>query len=108
MFRPTGDHFYTMSLVERDDAIASGYLNEEVACVAFTSQAVGTVPLHRLFNPTSGDHFYTTSDAERNNAVANLGYQNEGEVCFLFCRRSRRRRPILSPFSSFLVNTVSR
>jgi len=54
---------------------------EGVACFVFPNQAAGTVPLHRLFNPTSGDHFYTTDDKERNNAA---GYNSEGDACFVF------------------------
>jgi hypothetical protein len=44
-----GDHFYTTSAAERDNAIANfGYSSEGVACYVFDSQAPGTTPLYRL------------------------------------------------------------
>jgi hypothetical protein len=80
---PRGDHFYTTSLPERDNAILKlGYRNEDEACFVFPNQVPGTTPLHRLFQPTTSGHFYTTSDAERDHALQNLGFQNEGEACF--------------------------
>ncbi len=79
------DHFYTIALAERDNAIESySYRNEGVACYVSAQATAGTVALHRLFNPTSGDHFYTTSDSERDNAIANSGYQSEGEACYVY------------------------
>jgi hypothetical protein len=80
-----GDHFYTTSLAERDNAIAAfGYRSEDIACYAYDSQVPGTTPLYRLLNPTIGHHFYTTSAAERDNAVGNLGYQSEGIACYVY------------------------
>ena len=80
----SGDHFYTTSVAERDNAVANGYRNEGVACQVFPAAGTGTTPLLRAFNPTSGDHFYTTSAAERDNAVTKLGYVNEGVACHVF------------------------
>jgi len=38
-FNPTsGDHFYTTSAAERDNAVANGYRNEGVTCHVFPSQ----------------------------------------------------------------------
>lgn len=83
-----GDHFYTTSTVERDNAAANlGYVREDAADTtyfAFTSPGHGRVALYRLFNPNSGDHFYTTSEFERDNAWTNLGYVKEGIACFVF------------------------
>src|SRR6266542_2365697 len=81
--RPVGDHFYTTSAAERDNAVANlGYVDESVACWApVILQGVGRTGFFRLFSPASGDHFYTTSAPERDNAVANLGYINEGIAC---------------------------
>src|SRR6266508_3990202 len=81
--RPVGDHFYTPSTAERDNAVANlGYVDEGVACWApVILQGVGRTGFFRLFSPASGDHFYTTSAPERDNAVANLGYINEGIAC---------------------------
>jgi hypothetical protein len=74
---PAGtDHFYTISVNERDGAYnLYGYINEGIACHVFPTQASGTTPLFRLLNPQNGDHFYTTSAAER--AVA-LGWHHLG------------------------------
>ena len=80
-----GDHFYTTSAAERDNAIANvGYTDEGTACYVFNSQAQGTTPLFRLLNPNNGDHFYTTSAAERDNAIANISYIYEGIACYVF------------------------
>jgi hypothetical protein len=79
-----GDHFYTTSSAERDNAVANlGYVSEGVACEVFPAPQAGTTPLFRLLGG-NGDHFYTTSAAERDNAVANLGYVSEGVACEVF------------------------
>ena len=81
-----GDHFYTTSATERDNAVVtSGYQYEGIACYVFDSQASGTTALFRLYNPQTGDHFYTTSTTERDNAVTPaVGYQYEGIACYVF------------------------
>jgi hypothetical protein len=86
LLNPTnGDHYYTVSESERDNAVANfGYRYEGIACHAFTSQDAGATPLHRLLNPTNGDHFYAVSESERDNAVANFGYRYEGVECYVF------------------------
>jgi hypothetical protein len=77
-----GDHFYTTSDAERDNAIAKfGYVSENEACFVPAAAAAGTTALHRLLNNTNGDHFYTTSIAERDNAIAQFGYHSEGIAC---------------------------
>jgi hypothetical protein len=69
-----GDHFYTTSAAERDDAIASfGYQSEGTACYVFDSPVIG-----------NGDHFYTISQQERDNAIARHGYEDEGTACYVF------------------------
>jgi hypothetical protein len=80
------DHFYTMDLSERDNAIDNiGYLSEGLACYVYPFQqgAPGTVkPLLRLHNAVSGDHFYTTDPGEANAAI---GYLLESKAaCFVF------------------------
>ena len=43
--RPTGDHFYTASVAERDTAIAAlGYVDEGVACWTPVVQGPGVRP----------------------------------------------------------------
>jgi cold shock CspA family protein len=84
----SGDHFYTTSAAERDNAVAKGgYQNEGVACHVFPAAGAGTTPLLRAFSAASGDHFYTTSVAERDNAVAKVGYRDEGVACHVFPSR---------------------
>jgi len=84
--RPIGDHFYTTSAPERDNAIANvGYVSESVACwVPVGAAPVGQVPFYRLFNEETGDHFYTTSAQERDEAIAFAGYVFEGVACDVF------------------------
>lgn len=80
----TGDHFYTTSAIERDNAIAMyGYQDERTECFVFATQAPGTTSLFRLVNPATGDHFYTASAAERDNTIAAFGYKAEGVACFV-------------------------
>ena len=80
-----GDHFYTTSTTERDNAVAKdGYNNEGVACYVYDAQQAGTAAFYRLFSPGSGDHFYTTSTTERDNAVAKDGYNSEGVACYVY------------------------
>jgi hypothetical protein len=83
----SGDHFYTTSVAERDNAVAKhGYLDEGVACHVFPAASAGTTPLLRAFSPASGVHLYTTSVAERDNAVAKYGYVDEGVACYVYSR----------------------
>jgi hypothetical protein len=97
---PTGDHFYTTSATERDGAIAvHGYIDEGIACYVYSSQASGTIPLYRLFNPHNGDHFYTTSVTERDGAVANFGYTNEGIACYVFGSPASGTTPLYRLFN---------
>ena len=99
--RPVGDHFYTTSAAERDNAVANlGYVDESVACWApVILQGVGRTGFFRLFSPASGDHFYTTSAPERDNAVANLGYINEGIACDVLGAAGAGTTPLFRVFS---------
>jgi hypothetical protein len=84
----TGDHFYTTSTAERDNAIAQyGYVSEGTAGNVFVAQQPGTTDLYRLYNSSTGDHFYTTLTAERDNAIAQYGYVSEGTACNVFGRQ---------------------
>jgi hypothetical protein len=80
-----GDHFYTASASERDNAITSfGYRSEDIACYVLSTPARTRKPLYRLLNQGSGDHFYTASKEECDSAVVNSGYQKEGIACYVF------------------------
>jgi serine/threonine protein kinase len=81
----SGDHFYTMSAIERNNAVAAyGYRYEGIAYYAFSSQVATSVPLYRLFSTTSGHHFYTISAAERDHAVTAYSYRYEGIAGYVF------------------------
>lgn len=77
----SGAHFYTISMQERDQAIAllAGVLQFEGAVFGASQQsAPGLVAVHRFFNPQLVAHFYTASDAERQYVQAhfpNLRYE---------------------------------
>jgi hypothetical protein len=89
------DHFYTISVGERDTAVASsGYQNECIACYVFNSISRARSPLYRVWNPVTGDHFYTASASERDTAVATSVYQNEGIACYVFSTLSSARKPL--------------
>ena len=78
MYNPnSGEHFYTGSIVERDNLIAAGWHYEGIGWNAPTKTGQN---VHRLFNPNNGDHHYTMSLEERDNLV-NVGWQYEG-VCW--------------------------
>lgn len=80
--RPVGDHFYTTSLPERDNAVHNlGYTDEGIAGWVLTAPAATSrIPLYRLWSAAVSDHFYTISGAERDHA-ASLGYAYEGIAC---------------------------
>jgi Repeat of unknown function (DUF5648) len=45
----SGDHFYTISVAERDNAVAKlGYVDEGVACHMFATAGTSTTPLLRV------------------------------------------------------------
>jgi Repeat of unknown function (DUF5648) len=79
----TDDHLYTISGVERNNAITqAGYRYEGVACFVFADQRAGSVPFYRSYNPVVHDHFLTTSVQERVGAIAS-GWQQEGVACYV-------------------------
>jgi hypothetical protein len=85
---PKGDHFYTTSTTERDNALAFyGYVLEGIACYVFETPPTlvsGATALFRLYDRHgTGDHLYTTSATERDSVVAG-GYISEGTACFAF------------------------
>jgi hypothetical protein len=79
-----GDHLYTVSETERDNAINYfGYVDEGVACYVYETQVTDTVPLYRLFKSSSGDHFYTISEVELDAAITS-GYTYEQVEAYVF------------------------
>jgi serine/threonine protein kinase len=91
----TGDHFYTMSNIERNTAVAAdGYRSEGIAYYAFNSPVAYSTPLYRLVSTTSGHHFYTTSAAERDRAVAVYSYRYEGIAGYVFSSHVPKSVPL--------------
>ena len=69
-----GDHFYTMSAIERDVAIRSyGYVSEGIACAIFT----------KPWTARTGDHAYYVSEAQRDTEIHMDGYVDEGIACYV-------------------------
>jgi hypothetical protein len=68
-----GLHFYTTA---SNCETGRGRVEGIMGYIA-TSPACGSVPLYRVYSPSTFDHFYTTSAAERDSALRG-GYINEG------------------------------
>ena len=87
MYSPSaGDHFYTTSVAERDNAIQRlGYSDEGITGYVYSQGGVAdTVPFHRAYNGKVKDHFYTVNAVEMENAVRRLGYVYEGVAGHVF------------------------
>lgn len=69
----SGEHFYTSSVVERNDLMWRGWKAEGIA---WTAPSWGT-PVYRLYNPNAGEHHYTTSEIERA-VLIYAGWNDEG------------------------------
>ena len=96
-----GDHFYTTSAPEGDNAVRQyGYQTEGVACYVFAAPSLNLIPLHRLFRPQNGDHFYTTSDVERDNAIQQHQYRSEGIACYVYGTQLPNTVPLYRLFRS--------
>ncbi|KAJ7292541.1 hypothetical protein C8J57DRAFT_1042048, partial [Mycena rebaudengoi] len=79
VFRASGlaqDNFYTISTVERDNALKKGYTNatNEPFTFIYPTQVCGSVPFYRLYHTAKADNFYTTSESERLDFISNQGY----------------------------------
>jgi Repeat of unknown function (DUF5648) len=79
---PPGDHLYTMSLTEHENAMNNlGYYGEGITGYIYPEASAGAVPFFRAFSPAGG-HFYTTNSAELQAAVAG-GFVDEGVTGFI-------------------------
>jgi pyrroloquinoline quinone (PQQ) biosynthesis protein C len=82
--KKNGAHFYTASLAERDQIIATlsaTYTFEGVAYnVSANSYPDPILAVYRFYNMRNGTHFYTASPAERDTVIATLSatYRYEG------------------------------
>ena len=84
-----GDHFYTTSQAEQDEAEKHDWRKEFDACFVFdpnAPQPANTVPLLRFFNSSITDHFYTIDSGEGARAQDN-GWAPEGIACFVLNHR---------------------
>lgn len=69
----SGEHFFTVSPVERDNLVWEGWRDEGIGWVAPTTGS----PVYRLYNPIAGEHHYTLASAERDMLV-DAGWNYEG------------------------------
>lgn len=81
----SGNHFYTISQEEANNAIKyASYVGEGYAAYVASSYghcscAIPTVPVYRLYKSGKNeDHFYTASDSEAIKFANTLGYAREG------------------------------
>jgi hypothetical protein len=75
-----GDHLYTASAIERDNAVdILGYADEGIACWSPSDPKNGSC-VYRTFNGQTGDHLYTASLSERDGSITTYGYVDEGIV----------------------------
>lgn len=77
----TASHFYTASLEERNNVIASlPWLQYEgIAFYASTKPARGLSPVHRFYNTQTGVHLYSISESEKTNIEKNIpSFKYEG------------------------------
>jgi Repeat of unknown function (DUF5648) len=85
-----GDHFYTTSAAERDNAVRSfGYSSEGVTCNIFAQPRP----------PQTGDHAYTTSQTVFNEFIAEFGYRDEGIACYVLATGSAGVTPLYRLFN---------
>lgn len=71
-----GDHLFTKSKYEWQNAINHGWNNEGTA---WKSPEEGSVKVMRVYDPNSGEHHYT-SDANEVRVLKSLGWRDEGEA----------------------------
>jgi hypothetical protein len=78
-------HFFTTSLGEFNNAVASGYRNEAVPCPFHipNTQLAGTAPVFRMYNPNNGRHYYTVSAVERD-SLRSGGWTYEKDEGFMW------------------------
>lgn len=62
------------------------YHAESAPGFVYTEEAVGTIPLYRLYHPGRWDHFYTTSVTEKEDAIVNLGYMPQGVAGWVYAK----------------------
>lgn len=100
------NHFYTTNIIEIGTSFPGlvgrhGYVSEGVACLIYTTQVGGSVPLYRYFN--GRDHFYTTNANEiattTPGEVGNHGYTSEGIAGYCFPHARQGTVPLYRYYS---------
>lgn len=71
------DHFYTISALEKAQAMVLGYIDEGTCRHLLAACSPGAIPVFRLYH-AKGDHHYTTDRAEVQTAILQFGYISEG------------------------------
>ena len=84
----SGEHFYTLSVFERDSVVKAGWTDEGVAYDASVKASDSdAVPVYRVYNPNApadnSSHHYTCNAAEAQNLVS-LGWRFEGVGFYVF------------------------
>lgn len=74
---PSGRHFWTTDLNERDSMILSGYTYEGVAWKAYNNSSTGS-PVYRLSTPVLKKHLFTVDENEKNVLLASSSWVYEG------------------------------
>jgi hypothetical protein len=88
------NHFYTISVADRDNAVANNsYVYEGIAAYVLKNQVAGSTPLYWLYNVAIGDDFYTTSASERDGAINKYGYQYQGIAGYVFTSQVKNSIP---------------
>ena len=80
-YGPTGDHLYTTSIPEKDNAVAIGYNFEGVVGAAYDTPGVDRSEVIRYFRLGTGEHFLTL-DTNEMPSLAALGFQREGTAFY--------------------------
>lgn len=73
---PSGRHFWTTDVYERDSMIVSGYIYEGVAWLG--SATMTSVPVYRLSTPVLNKHLFTDDENEKNVLSASPDWKYEG------------------------------
>ena len=71
------DHFYTTSLVEKNNAVQRGYTDEGIVGYLQTQTANGFSGWRRLYHPTLDDHAYCINEQKIGQLISQ-GYLDEG------------------------------
>ena len=99
MYNPnSGEHFYTMSVSERDDLVKAGWIYEEDSCFTAPAAADDRLPIYRLYNPNGNDHHYTI-DKEEAVSLKEAGWIFEGVSFYAYEKDSTDGVPLYREYN---------